>query len=210
MKDIRIIIKNRREELQLTQQQVADAVGVSEATVSRWETGDIGDLKRSRIMALANILQISPSIIVGVTESESSYHLVNIFPIGTKQHPLLGDIACGEPILATEQFESYVAAGADIKADFCLRCKGNSMINARIHDEDIVFIRKQPMVENGEIAAVVIDNEATLKRVYYHKEDGWINLVSENPAFPPLVYAGNDLNKVIILGKAVAFQSDVK
>ena len=84
------------------------------------------------------------------------------------------------------------------------------MINARILDGDIVFIREQPMVENGEIAAVIIDDEATLKRVYYYQDEGKLVLQAENPSFAPLVYVGEELNTIRILGKAVAFQSDVK
>jgi repressor LexA len=113
----------------------------------------------------------------------------------------------GEPIFAEEQFESYVEAGANIRADFCLKVKGDSMINARICDGDIVFIRKQPDVNDGEIAAVLIGNEATLKRVYKKKNE--IILVAENPAYPPLVYKNEELNEIRILGKAIAFQSDV-
>ena len=116
-------------------------------------------------------------------------------------------IAAGQPIFAEEHFESYVEAGANIRADFCLRVKGDSMINARICDGDIVFIRKQPDVNDGEIAAVLIDNEATLKRVY--KKKGEIILVAENPAYKPLVYKGEELNEIRILGKAIAFQSNV-
>ena len=195
--------------------ELADKSGCSAASISQW-MGGLYEAKQNAIHALSKALNVSEGWLMGfdvpMERNPSSDMLVfdNIFPIGTKRHPLLGDIACGQPILATEQFESYVIAGADITADFCLRCKGDSMKNARIHDGDIVFVRKQPMVENGEIAAVVIDNEATLKRVYYHQADGVLTLVSENPAFPPLVYTGNELNKVIILGKAVAFQSDVK
>lgn len=98
--------------------------------------------------------------------------------------------------------------GSGLHVDFALRCKGNSMINARIYDGDIVFIRKQPTVQNGEIAAVCIDNEATLKRVYIN--NGIITLMAENPAFPPIVISQNDGESVYILGKAIAFKSDVK
>lgn len=133
----------------------------------------------------------------------------NIFPIETKKFPLLGEIACGKPIFAEEDRESYVETGTDIKADFCLKCKGDSMINARIHDGDIVFIRKQSIVENGEIAAVIVDNEATLKRVYYYPEKSKLCLNAENPKYSPLVYVGDELNNIRILGKAIAFQSNV-
>lgn len=84
------------------------------------------------------------------------------------------------------------------------------MINARILDGDIVFIRKQEMVENGEIAAVIIDDEATLKRVSYNKEKQILVLKAENTAFDDMIYTGEELNNIRILGKAIAFQSDVK
>ena len=134
----------------------------------------------------------------------------NLFPIETKKFPLIGNIACGKPILADEQFEAYIEAGANIKADFCLRAKGDSMIGARIYDGDIVFIRKQEMVDDGEIAAVLIDDEATLKRVYYDQESNVIQLFAENPQYKTMRFAGEELDHIRILGKAVALQTDVK
>lgn len=122
---------------------------------------------------------------------------------------MLGKIACGEPIWADEDKESYIMAGMDIKADFCLTAQGDSMINARINDGDIVFIVKQPIVDNGDIAAVIIDNEATLKRWYYYKDDNKLMLVAENPKYPPLVYINEELNSVRCLGKAVYFMSSL-
>lgn len=149
--------------------------------------------------------------IIGVSgKTVSSWELETKTPIKRHKIPLLGEIACGEPIYADEDRESYVEAGTDVRADFCLRAKGDSMINARILDGDIVFIRSQPSVENGEIAAVIIDDEATLKRVYYYPESGKLVLNPANPAFEPFVYVGEELNQIRILGKAVAFQSDVK
>lgn len=123
---------------------------------------------------------------------------------------MLGNIACGKPIFADEQFEAYIEAGANIKADFCLRAKGDSMIGARIYDGDIVFIRKQEMVDDGEIAAVLIDDEATLKRVYYDQENNVIQLFAENPQYKTMRFVGEELNRIRILGKAVALQTDVK
>lgn len=134
----------------------------------------------------------------------------NIFRVEKKRYPLLGEIACGKPIFAEEDRESFIMADSDIGADFCLRAKGDSMIGARILDGDIVFIRETPMVENGEIAAVVIDEEATLKRVYYDQKKGKLVLSPENPKYEPLVYVGEELNSIRILGKAVAFQSMVR
>ena len=205
-------IEQRRKELGLTLEEVGKAVGVSKSTVKKWETGYINNMKSDKIALLANVLQISPLEFLDIkTEGnmiENKYD--NIFPIETHKIPLLGEIACGEPIFAGEDKESYVEAGTNIKADFCLKAKGDSMINARIHDGDIVFIRSQEMVENGEIAAVIIDDEATLKRLYYYPEKGQLILNPENTAYSPLVYIGEDLNKIRILGKAIAFQSDIK
>lgn len=134
----------------------------------------------------------------------------NVYPVDKVKLPLLGEIACGEPIFASDDRESYVLAGTDIRADFCLKASGDSMINARINDGDIVFIRKQEIVNNGEIAAVIIDDSATLKRFYYYRQQGMIILRSENPKFEDIILSGSDLENVRVLGKAVAFQSDVE
>lgn len=143
-------------------------------------------------------------------EAVDPFSYNNILPVTTKKVPLLGVISCGEPIFCNEEHESYMVVGTDIQADFCLRAKGDSMINARIMDGDIVFIRQQPFVENGDIAAVLIDNEVTLKRVYYYKDDNMMSLNPENPLYKPFIYTGEELNNIKILGKAIAFQSDVK
>lgn len=130
----------------------------------------------------------------------------NIIPMPkTYRVPLLGTIACGEPILAAENIEDDVDIPEHIHADFALRCKGDSMINARIHDGDIVYIRQQPAVNNGEIAAVLIGDEATLKRVYVYEDH--VVLQPENPSYEPLVYFGETMSTVRILGKAVGFTS---
>lgn len=133
----------------------------------------------------------------------------NIFPIPSmEQIPLIGAIACGAPILAQEHIEDYVNMPAFIRADFALLCQGDSMINARIFDGDIVYIHRQDTVENGDIAAVLIDGEATLKRVRLFEDH--ISLEPENPQYRPLVLWGEDMNTVRILGKAVAFTSDIR
>lgn len=139
--------------------------------------------------------------------------LENTFPLPkTKKVPLLGTIACGEPILATENIEAYVDVDSGVHADFALHCQGDSMINARIMDGDIVYIRKQDTVENGEIAAVLMDdcteNNATLKRVYVSKDK--IRLCAENPNYQDMIFFEDDMNKVRIIGKAIAFLSTVK
>lgn len=124
--------------------------------------------------------------------------------------PLLGMIACGDPILAAENIEGDVSAPEHVVADFALRCKGDSMINARIYDGDIVYIRQQARVDNGQIAAVLIGDEATLKRVYFYPESNKLVLNPENPAYEPLIFIGDELATVRILGRAVAFTSNVR
>ena len=136
------------------------------------------------------------------------YEKYGLKTIQLKKFRVLGEIACGQPIYANEEYETYIEASCDIKADFCLIARGDSMINARIFDGDVVFIRNQPDVENGEIAAVIIDDEATLKRVFKHENR--VELRPENPMHKSLNYEGEELNHIRILGKAVAFQSCIR
>jgi len=162
--------------------------------------------RQDKLTVLALALNISEAWLMGYDVPVQR----NFSSVETRSVPLIGQIACGEPIEAQERFECYVEAGSRVPVDFCLRARGDSMVNARIYDGDIVFIRKQPTVENGEIAAVLIGDEATLKRVYMYPEEQKLVLQAENPSFAPLVYVGSELEKVRILGKAVAFQSDVR
>lgn len=194
------MLKERREALNLSQQEVADYVQVSKSAVSRWESGELENMGRSKIQALAKILEISPiSIIFGEEYQE------NILPLKTKKVPLLGTIAAGEPIYTYEDCQAYLEVDEHLGIDFCLKIKGDSMIDARINDGDIVFTRKQSVVENGEIAAVLLDNEATLKRFY--KNNGGVILKPENSNYQPRYYTAEDFAEIKILGKAIFFQS---
>lgn len=121
------------------------------------------------------------------------------------KRPLVGSIACGEPITAEENIEDYVDVPENAQCDFCLRCKGDSMIDAGIHDGDVVYIHIQQQVENGQIAAVRIDGEATLKRVFWNEDAQTLTLLAENRNFAPLVYTGPILETVHIEGKAVGY-----
>lgn len=128
-------------------------------------------------------------------------------PVTTRRVPLLGAIACGEPILAESDLDTFAVVGNAIECDYALRCQGDSMINARIYDGDVVFIKKQEFVDDGTIAAVLIDDEATLKRVY-KLSDGRIELRAENPLYKPIMVGGEGETRTFrVLGKAVAFQS---
>lgn len=209
-------IRNRREELGLSQDELGKRLGYkSRSSINKIEL-DQRNLTQSKIKAIAEALETTPAYIMGWDEpdqkldKENLKFFDNLFPIETKKFPLIGNIACGKPILADEQFEAYIEAGANIKADFCLRAKGDSMTGARIYDGDIVFIRKQEMVDDGEIAAVLIDDEATLKRVYYDQESNVIQLFAENPQYKTMRFAGEELDHIRILGKAVALQTDIK
>lgn len=201
------IMRTRRQELGLTLEEVGDYVGVGKSTVRKWENGDIENMKRDKIALLSKILKLSPlTFITGEVEYGTPD---NIIPLPKmKKIPLLGTIACGEPILAAENIEALINADENLNADFALRCKGDNMINARIFDGDIVYIREQPDVEDGEIAAVLIGEEATLKRVY--KYPSKVVLRPENPLYDDMIYSKEEMNEVRILGKAVAFLSAVR
>lgn len=185
------IIYTRRKELGLTLEEVGEAVGVGKSTVKKWETGSISNMRRDRISRLAQVLRLDPSVFIN-DETGTGNRI-----------PLIGSIACGRPIFADENISEYIEAGGLVHADFALRCKGDSMTGARIYDGDIVFIRSQPTVENGEIAAVIINDEATLKRVYL--KNGQLTLVAANPEYEPMVFSGRELETIHIIGKAVKF-----
>ncbi len=196
----------------LTLEELGNMVGVGKSTVRKWENGMIANMKRDKILKVSEALDTTPAYLMGWEEEKKIISLDNVYQIGLKRFPMLGEIACGKPIYTNEDRESYIIAGTDIKADFCLKAKGDSMINARILNGDIVFIKKQDMVENGEIAAVVVNNdsEATLKRFFYYAEKSMVILKAENPAFEDLIFTNEELKDFHILGKAIAFQSDVK
>ncbi|MBO5300507.1 MAG: helix-turn-helix domain-containing protein [Clostridia bacterium] len=205
-------IKELRKKHKITAKQLGEIINVAESTMSLYENGK-REPDYETLVKIADYFKVSTDYLLGRNESPISDILPsadNIFRIEKKRFPLLGEIACGEPIYADEEHESYILAGSDLEADFCLRAKGDSMINARILDGDIVFIKKTPMVNNGEIAAVIIDEEATLKRVYYYAESAKLILTPENPKYEPLVYVGEELNSIRIIGKAVAFHSVVR
>lgn len=202
----------------ITATSLADKIGLSKQAISMYASGSRKP-KRPTIKAIAEALNVNEAWLMGydvpMERQDTSQILIasNIIPIPkTKKVPLLGTIACGEPILATENIEAYIDMDSDVHADFALRCQGDSMVNARIMDGDIVFIRKQDKVENGEIAAVLMDDcsesQATLKRVYI--SDDKIRLCAEYPNYQDMIFFEEDMNKVRIIGKAIAFLSAVK
>lgn len=199
----------------LSQIELGQIAGVTDKAVSTWETGEkiprMGAIER-----MAAYFGVMKSEIIDgdgepVFQSLSRY---GFLPLpNTYKVPRLGTIACGVPILAEENIEDYDDVPENIHCDFTLKCAGDSMIGARIHDGDIVYIKMQPDVENGEIAAVLIDetadvSSATLKRVY--KYPNQLVLQAENPKYAPLVFVGEEINHIRIVGRAVGFTSVIR
>ena len=202
-------MKTRRKVIGLSAERLAEILGVSPATIYRYENGDIEKVPGDRLAPIANALGTTPAYLMGWEDDPAVNLPDNVIPMPEmRKIPLIGSIACGAPILAEEHIEEYIDIPKHIHADFALTCKGDSMINARIFDGDTVYIRQQDTVENGEIAAVLIDGEATLKRIQLYEDH--ISLEPENPQYRPLVYWNEEMNTIRILGKAVAFTSAIR
>ncbi len=208
-------LKKLREDSHLSQEQLADAIGVSKSTIGMYEQGKRMPNTNTILKDIASYFGVSIDYLVGFQSdfdslSEDDFSRFGLRPIVRRRIPMLGKIACGEPIMCEEEYETFADSGANIDADFCVIAQGDSMINARILDGDIVFVRKQEMVENGEIAVVIVnDNEVTLKRFFYYPELNQVVLQPENPAYRPMIYMNEDLTHIRVLGKAVAFTSSV-
>lgn len=202
-------IKAARLKKGYSQTELAELLGYkSRSSINKIEK-EGRDIPRSSIVKFAEILDVTPAYLMGWEDGTIYDKYPQLEPLPEmKKIPLLGAIACGEPIYKEE--EEWISLPTDINADFCLRCEGDSMINARINDGDIVFIRACPEVDNGQIAAVSINNEVTLKRVYYYPQKNKLVLNPENPKYEPFVYTNEELEDIRILGKAVMFLSLVK
>lgn len=179
-------------------------LNISYTTFTDWVKGKTYP-RIDKIEMLADYFHITKADLV---EDQPIPSFPNITPITRKSFPLFDGIAAGQPRLMPDGVTLYVDATVEIQADYVIKVHGDSMIGARINDGDFVFVRQQPEVENGEIAAVAIGDEATLKRFY--KYGDMVVLRGENPEFKEMTFTGPELERVRILGKAVAFQSDVR
>ena len=199
----------------LTQTDIVNRTGIGKSSISTYLAGEY-EPKQRNLHKIANALDVDPGWLMGLdvpmepmpkpaAAPEVLHH--DLLPIRRKRVRLLGAIAAGVPIFADEDMETQIAVDYDVKCDFALKVVGDSMINARIQNGDIVFIREQPDVEEGEIAAVIIDDTAALKRVYHIP--GGVTLVSENPKYAPMTFTRENSDSVRIIGKVVAFQSYV-
>lgn len=198
--DIGERIKKRRKELGLSAEQVADKLGVSPATIYRYESNDIVNMRIDKLEPIADILNTSPAYLMGWEEDKSQTDLPDgAFPYNPIMHriPILGTISAGMPLYAEQNIEGYTYTDLNSNGEyFALRVRGDSMNAARIYEGDILVIRKQDVVEDGDIAVVLVDDmEATVKRFYHN--NGTVTLMpqSTNPIHTPQIY---DTKKVRI------------
>lgn len=193
--------------------ELSRRLGVNEGTISNYKKGTY-EPKQRRLEAIAKILEVSIPWLMGA-DVPMNVQTQTPAPEGfqplpkTVKRPRLGVISCGDPVMSEENFDGYDDVPDHINCDFTLICEGDSMIGARICEGDTVYIKQQPTVANGQIAAVLIDGtEKLLKRVYITEDS--IILQAENPAYPPRSFFKEDMNRVSIIGRAVGFYSNIK
>lgn len=205
-------LKNLRRSEGISQEELADKIGVSKSSIGMYEQGKRLPKTDTVMKKIAEYFGVSLDYLMGYEKLTPEFlERMGVSKIRMKRFRMLGDVACGKPIMCNEDYETYIDASSDIHADFCLRASGDSMINARIFDGDVVFVREQSMVENGEIAAVIVnDDEITLKRFYYYPDIKKIVLMPDNPLFSPMSYEDEQLAHIRVLGKAVAFTSIIR
>lgn len=197
-------IKKAREKIGMSQTDMAEKIGVSKQTLYKYENDIITNVPTDKIEAISRLAGVSPSYIMGW---ENNLLPPEAIPLETREIPILGSVACGEPIFDPK--DEKIKVPASFHSDFGLYARGDSMVGADINDGDLIFFIQQPMVENGQIAAVFIDDEVLLKRVYY-EQGKRIILQSENSNYPPRIIEGSDLNRIRIIGRAIGKQSIIE
>ncbi len=217
------IVKKYREEHGLSMRQFAKLTGLSHAYIPLIERGtnhngeplipsitaykQIADAMGLSLHELVKMVDEDERVDISADGNNTT--IPGIYPVRKKSFPVLGKVACGEPIFAEEDHETTIMASSDIDADFCLIAQGDSMTGAHIEDGDIVFIRQMEVVPNGKIAVVLIEDEATLKYIDYRPEQATLVLTPANPAFRTQIYTGEELNQIRVLGMAVTLQKDL-
>ena len=198
---------DRRRALGLSLRDVAQRAHTSATSIRKWETGEINSIKTETLEHLARALETSPAYLMGWVDDITMQK--GIEPIGDlKPVPLIGVVSAGHPILANNTWDEVVMVPNEVRADFAVKIHGDSMINARLFDGDVVFIREQNQVNNGEIAAVLIGDEVTIKRVYAHKDR--LELRPENPLYESINVEEHDIDQVKILGRAMSVLGSIK
>lgn len=213
--DIGKQIKRLRKERKYTQAHLAELLGTKPTTVASWEQGRNKPLM-DKVQKMAIIFNVPISEIVGGEENDTPSNIIYPLSDGLQRVtiPIIGEIACGDPITAEENIEGYTEETFEKPIPsgtlFALRCKGHSM-EPTIHDGSLVTIREQPDVEDGEIAAVLVDGdtEATLKRVKRVKRQGdLVMLMPDNKNYDPIIL--DEKNPGRIIGKAVHVSWNIK
>lgn len=197
----KIIAKNLKrlmDDRELSNVELSEIIGVSESTVGKWLL-EKSIPRMGAIEKLASYFHINKSDLL---EDRSNAKEIKL-DIQPRKIPILGKIAAGTPILAVENHEDYFDTSEFINADFALQIQGDSMIGSRIYDGDIVFLRKQSYIENGQIGAFLIDGEATLK--IFNKQNNTVMLLSSNPSYSPIILSPDREN--LILGKLIGVYS---
>lgn len=212
--DIAKGIKNARIKRNMSATEVCKLANIPKSSLSEWESGKTQPSAKS-FMKLCKVFNMSAlELVYGNSENEEkSIEVSNNQDVLLEKIkvPILGSIACGEPIHCNGDFEGFAFVPSNVKPDFALYAKGDSMIDARIYDGDIVLIKAQPSVENGEIAAVEINGEeATLKRVYWDQAKKTLTLMPANKNYAPMFFSGEELSNIKIRGKAIIFQSLIR
>ena len=201
------ILKELREAADMNQEQLGKLIGISKSTIGMYEQGKRKPQNDEILKKIASVFSVSIDYLLGYapnSEPQPTIRDLGIEPLTLKDFPMLGNIACGVPIECISQNDSYKNGADSISANFCLTARGDSMVNAHIYDGDIVYIRDQQSVTNGEIAAVIVNDEVTLKRLFYYREKNQVILQPENPLYEPLIYSDEELEHIRIIGKAVA------
>ena len=212
-------IRAERRRLKLSQDEVAAALETTKQAIYKYEKGIVENIPPEKVERMAELFGVTPAYLIGWSEDKQGEAeeladlpeplRTQLRPVSLVRLPMLGNVACGEPIYASEERESCVCADSGLDADFCLKAHGDSMINARIFDGDLLFVKKQEIVDNGQIAVVLIEDEATVKRVFYDRESDILTLMPENPVYRPMRYVGAQLDQIRILGRVVAVQYEV-
>ena len=204
-------IKRYMEKKDINAKQLAEILDFPYTTVLSWINAT-NYPRIDKIEQMADFFGVKKSDLIEDKIDAIINHHPDLHPIrNIRSVPILGTIACGTPIWAEENFEGYVGIDpAHMDGEFALICKGDSMIDAEIHDGDLVLMKKVPDVEDGEIAAVLIDNEATLKRVY--KKENLLVLQPCNRNYSPIVYSYDEAedNGIQIIGECVGVYHAVK
>ena len=204
-------LKDLRKEKKMSQQKLADLLGVSRSTVAMWETSS-NEPDNETLSRIADLFRVTVDYLLGRSDDLSPAdrsEIPGLYPVKKKKFPVLGKVACGEPIFAEEDRETFIMASEDIDADFCLIAQGDSMTGAHIESGDVIFIKSMPVVPSGKIAVVLIGDEATVKYIDYRPETATLILTPANPAFRTQIYTGDELNTIRVIGMAVTLQKSL-